>query len=652
MFYSTDILSHRKTGLGIVWLAATLGDRSVVRRLSRREILSVNITSTCESIRLPIEPLALRLSSQLLYGVVKLYRHQTELLYQDVGNVHSDVRRRRLLAVSTGLTETEDIDMRKATKGVEAITLPVDLAFFALDFDALTSRVWASRWSVEPVEWRRTWETGLGLGEESRMPTPGSGSELFVAGEEHITLPGRAFDEELGLPRGYDEGGEIGPVFGGEGYDEEDFEGLDLGLEGGEPSGRPEPFTPGAPEDIHRRHLGDDTATTGPLVEWPELEERLAEEAARMEIGPIIGGIPTVTPTRRPRDEQEAAEMGGLLTRALQRRRPATLPLEDLNTELSDHQLRSARANYVERMAAERATQDRRRQARQDGATARQMMFGPPEDLALNPMLSGMWTMTVGAQLLARGARLRQMRDEARMLPMGDSPPTPPPPTPMEEEEVAEVGVARATAGGREGGAAELEIPAALRGARESLPWNVFAEHRRRSSMMPSVSYDRPTLERDTTPLRIRDISVETPTGLRRLPAPASPLFPALASPSTVAPLEESYQVPLPDTPSVERFRLGLPIAAAPQSPTPPSRVLEEDVEEETRNFYQYARSIRQELKDPNFLFFSDLAPVASSTPAVAAQAFYHTLALASRGALRVHQDAPYHEIRISLIAP
>ncbi len=69
---------------------------------------------------------------------------------------------------------------------------------------------------------------------------------------------------------------------------------------------RPEPFTPGAPEELHRRHVGDDTTATGPLVEWPELEERLAEEAARMDID--TEGIPYATPARRPLGEEAELE--------------------------------------------------------------------------------------------------------------------------------------------------------------------------------------------------------------------------------------------------------------------------------------------------------------------------------------------------------
>nr|WJN25048.1 meiotic cohesin complex subunit [Sporisorium sorghi] len=648
MFYNHDILSRRRTGLGIVWLAATLGDRSTVRRLSRKEILSVDIDKACEYVRRPSEPLALRLSSQLLYGVVKLYGLKAETLYADVVNVHADVRRRMLSMAATTTWETREIDMRKPVSSVDAITLPLDLAFFTLEFDEVTARL-LGRWSVEPLERRVEEEEGVEDG--FRTPTPVS----FVAEEERITLARRAFEEdELGLPRGFGEGEEIGAVFGEGVYDdEEEAEGLDLGLEGIEPPA----FIPGAPEGIQRRDVGDETALTiGPLVEWPELEERLVEEAARMELGP--DGIATVTPARRLRDELEAAEVEALLRGPARRPRPTPRPFEDAETELSDTQLRTARSDYPQRMAMERAARLARTQRAAAEATALQSMFAPPEDMSLHPMLTELWHMTVGEQLGSRRARLLELRTQARLAPAEEAPPSPPPPSLEEEEAVAEVGVARAAAAV----GIEPEIPAALRGARESLPWNVFMEHRRRSSMMPSVSYERPPTfeEREVTPLRLREVSVETPTGLRRLPPPPeSPLLFPPASPSTVAPLEEFYQPPpsLPGTPSVERFRLGLPAAgvaeaAVGRSPTPPSGVFQEEMEEETRNFYEYAKSIRGQLEDPDFLFFSDLAPVPSSTPAVAAQAFYHTLALASRGRLRVRQDEPYQEIRISLVAP
>nr|WJN25046.1 meiotic cohesin complex subunit [Pseudozyma thailandica] len=633
MFYNQDILSRRKTGLGIVWLAATLGDRSVVRRLTRKDILSVGISRACEYIGAPSEPLALRLSSQLMYGVVKLYGHQMELLYQDVVNTHSDVRRHMLTFDVRG-TGTEGIDMRKPTMGVEAITLPLDLAFFTLDLDMASAGLWG-RWSVEPPTMRDV--QGV-VGDGFRTPTP----VRFVEEERRITLPRAAFEEEeLGLARAYEEAEPVAPFFEEYGVEEEEMEGLDLGLE----PVRPEPFIPEALEGVEREAGEETGVTVGPLVEWPELEDRLVEEASRLE---IIQGVPTVTPARRPREE-EVEEEERLPGRPPAPRPPA-FPLEDAFTELTDQQLRTSRADYPARMALERSVQRRRKTRREADATVRGMIYNPPEDLALDPLLSEMWDLTVGADLASRRQRYHQMANEAALLPLDEIPPTPPPPSPIDLSDLVEVGVARAAAEAE----AEAELPAALRGVREALPWNVFMQQRRRSSRMPSISIEQPpTFLRETTPLRPpREVSVETPTGLRRLPrAPISPLLPAPATPSTIAPLEEFYQPP-PETPSVTGLRLGLPRApeGVERSPTPPAEVFQQEMQEETRNFFEYAKSVREELEDPNFLFFSDLAPVPSSTPAVAAQAFYHTLALTSAARIKVQQDQAYGEIRITLL--
>jgi hypothetical protein len=46
MFYSEEVLTLKsKTGMGVVWLAATLGPQARLntRRLSRRDVQSVNI---------------------------------------------------------------------------------------------------------------------------------------------------------------------------------------------------------------------------------------------------------------------------------------------------------------------------------------------------------------------------------------------------------------------------------------------------------------------------------------------------------------------------------------------------------------------------------------------------------------------------------
>lgn len=50
-------------------LAATLGPRT--KRITRKQLISVDLTKTCELIAEPPEPMALRLSGCLLVGVAR-----------------------------------------------------------------------------------------------------------------------------------------------------------------------------------------------------------------------------------------------------------------------------------------------------------------------------------------------------------------------------------------------------------------------------------------------------------------------------------------------------------------------------------------------------------------------------------------------------
>jgi meiotic recombination protein REC8, fungi type len=90
MFYSPDILK-RKEGFSVIWwfirfhltlrLAATLGAKSVLKKLQKREILSVDVPRACAFVSGEDEPLALRLSSNLMYGVTRVYSQQYQFFY-------------------------------------------------------------------------------------------------------------------------------------------------------------------------------------------------------------------------------------------------------------------------------------------------------------------------------------------------------------------------------------------------------------------------------------------------------------------------------------------------------------------------------------------------------------------------------------------
>ncbi|KAE9963758.1 hypothetical protein BLS_008934 [Venturia inaequalis] len=89
MFY---ILTSRKYGVATVWLVATLGQKSSARKVSRKQILDVNVTKACETIITPEAPMALRLQSNLLYGVSRVYDQQCGYVLADAQSAQNTMR--------------------------------------------------------------------------------------------------------------------------------------------------------------------------------------------------------------------------------------------------------------------------------------------------------------------------------------------------------------------------------------------------------------------------------------------------------------------------------------------------------------------------------------------------------------------------------
>jgi hypothetical protein len=67
MFYSNQILA-RKGPLGLVWIAAHMD-----KQLKRQQVNSTSIPASVDTLLDPEVPLALRLSGQLMLGVVRIY---------------------------------------------------------------------------------------------------------------------------------------------------------------------------------------------------------------------------------------------------------------------------------------------------------------------------------------------------------------------------------------------------------------------------------------------------------------------------------------------------------------------------------------------------------------------------------------------------
>ena len=87
MFYSETLLA--KTGpLARVWLAANLE-----RKLTKQNVLTSNLEDNVKSIIAPGQaPMALRLSGQLLLGVVKIYSRKAAYLFDDCHDVLNKIK--------------------------------------------------------------------------------------------------------------------------------------------------------------------------------------------------------------------------------------------------------------------------------------------------------------------------------------------------------------------------------------------------------------------------------------------------------------------------------------------------------------------------------------------------------------------------------
>ncbi|KAG9185180.1 hypothetical protein G6011_07724 [Alternaria panax] len=92
MFYSHDVLTSRKYGVATVWLVATLGHKSNLKRINRKQILEVDVSKACQTIVDPVAPMALRLQGNLLYGVSRVYLQQCGYILSDAEHAHNTLR--------------------------------------------------------------------------------------------------------------------------------------------------------------------------------------------------------------------------------------------------------------------------------------------------------------------------------------------------------------------------------------------------------------------------------------------------------------------------------------------------------------------------------------------------------------------------------
>lgn len=111
MFYSQFILA-KKGPLGTIWIAAHLE-----RKLRKNQVADTDIGDSVDSILFPEVPIALRLSSHLLLGVVRIYSKKVNYLFDDCSDA--------LLKVKQAFRSTAvDLPPEQSKAPYHSITLP------------------------------------------------------------------------------------------------------------------------------------------------------------------------------------------------------------------------------------------------------------------------------------------------------------------------------------------------------------------------------------------------------------------------------------------------------------------------------------------------------------------------------------------------
>uniref|UniRef100_A0A7S3EBL5 Rad21/Rec8-like protein N-terminal domain-containing protein n=1 Tax=Rhodosorus marinus TaxID=101924 RepID=A0A7S3EBL5_9RHOD len=86
MFYSQYILTRRGP-LSRIWLAAHMQNK-----LTKTMVFSIDLVKACEKIIAPEAPMALRLTSNLLLGVVRVYLRKAKYLLSDCSDAVSRIK--------------------------------------------------------------------------------------------------------------------------------------------------------------------------------------------------------------------------------------------------------------------------------------------------------------------------------------------------------------------------------------------------------------------------------------------------------------------------------------------------------------------------------------------------------------------------------
>ncbi|CAE6462959.1 unnamed protein product [Rhizoctonia solani] len=667
MFFTPELLAKRDSGIGLLWMAATLGKTSI-GKLNRRNVLSANITKLCELVAEPVEPLALRLSSNLLVGVVRVYKVKHDIFLSEVTTCFTTLKRTILeinaaessaaINLTSGSVRPDTITLNLPEPGT-AMELEMDFSNFAWQ-DFMEPTLAASGRHSSPSGITSQDFAGTQTQTQTqneRPPHTLDESYDFLASNEPTGLDTGVMDldilgEDFDLGLGQDAFGDIVPL---------DDSGLtdpsspikrsrsklksaaksDANID---PMYAREPSVPFEPLNLDDWAIGIRPSSSGfglPGSGVVGLSSRAGSvELLRFqsqEPQPFGADVPALVPENVAEADQEVPPAA-----PKKPKKKKVGAIQDSRTELTDDELIASRNNYIQ---ASSYSIELRRQERDASRVIEVWMEGVPYGFNC-PALDD-WFKQSFKGLTEERANKRKLDENHGFA----APPLPKrvrAETPSQAPEIGRKNEAPMMNFGDEynwgTGGFEPEFPrgsSVERGMNPSRHASQVPEDiniSQRSGLLPwdNVGISSST-NGDAGPLNLPEKDEHVTVRLKNASHSARGSSVALsrlsASPGRFGPGLDAF--------GSDAFELG---NTAEEPPTQTEVTLERN----SFKFLEYARMQTRALSDPSGgVMFSSIAPKESSTAHVAVSAFYHTLVLATKSAVRVKQTEPFGDFAI-----
>lgn len=707
MFFTPELLSRRDSGFGLLWLAATLGSKSSFKKLSRRSVITADISQLCELIAEPPEPLALRLSSNLMIGVARVYKVKQEIFFADVNTCFTTLKKavQELHASSDAAAQ---LQMGQPSVRPDTVTISVDPgAAFAMDFDNLFA-AWEERPEMEdedqsdgefdprnrPSKKRRTKEPSVSAVDNAR-------GDLHTLKENHDFVLSASFDVSFQD----DVGGGIAPSssqIGGFRFDDNFLGGVDIGGDIGDELAKELGPGWGAPAD--NVDAGADHLFDGDMNVQDDITPNFEFNADVGFGGADAGAVPpNDSPSvngymrqgsKRPlveADDVSFTRDGSIVVPLLplnaelgmeeqegdapaKKKTKRVRLLLDARTELTNEELQRARSHYLEEQAALRREIAQKKAEKESEKILEDMILGVPSGLHAQ-VLVDFWLENFRLQVEARSGQLHL-----------DSEGEPP----RKRRKVNEHdGVAEEFRDGALAAPDLMEVDMAF--GMDNGPGYVIDDIQDRDFVMDSRlrSSEEPGQARRASrpPSLLGDSHFDFDLQPTQISASQrSALFPwdhAGVSSSVAGAFDlpvgsDRFSLPLPargsslssrgrDSPlrplsglhgdfgvrdnqlDGDEFEFAVPGDRSMQNESQKSDMNVIALERNSLNFLEYAKMQFNAMPSASSLSFDDVVPKATSTPHVASAAFYHCLVLATKNLIGVEQLGTFGTVKITV---